>query len=143
MSNVMRMTIDDAITKLRSRAQSVPKALSLPTPEQVEAVETELGVTFPPEYTRYLLMASDAVFGLIEPVTVASPNFGTHIPKVVASARAYGVPSHFLPICEDNADFYCLTPSGSVEFWSHDGPATESWLDLATLIEQVWIGEAT
>ena len=138
----MRMNIDDAISKLRTRAQSVPKPLPLPTPEQVEAMETKLGITFPSDYTRYLLTASDIVFGFIEPATVGNPNLRTHIPKVVASARAYGVPSHLLPICEDNADFYCLTPSGSVEFWSHNGSANESWPDLATWIEQVWIGEA-
>lgn len=136
------MTLDEAIAKLRSCAQSVPKPLPLPTPEQVEAVEAELGVRFPPDYVRYLLTASDVVFGFIEPATVADPNFRTHIPKVVASARAYGVPSGLLPICEDNADFYCLTSSDSVEFWSHNGSTNESWPNLATWIEQVWIGEA-
>ena len=136
------MTLDDAITKLRSRAQSAPKPLPLPAPEQVEAVEAELGIRFSSDYVRYLLTASDVVFGFIEPATVANPSFRTHIPKVVASARAYGVPSHLLPICEDNADFYCLTPLGNVEFWSHNGSTNESWPDLATWIEQVWIGEA-
>ena len=140
--SVMPMTLDDVIAKLRSRAQSVPRPLPLPTPEQVEAVEAQLGVKFPADYVRYLLTASDVVFGFIEPATVANSAFRTHIPKVVASARAYGVPSHLLPICEDNADFYCLTPSGSVEFLSHNGSANESWPDLATWIEQVWIGEA-
>ncbi len=138
---VCRLT-DDTIVELRSRSQSVPKPLPLPTPEQVEAAESELGLRFPSDYVRYLLTASDVVFGSIEPATVANPQFHTHLTKVVVSARAYGVPYELLPFCEDNADFYCLAPSGMVEFWSHNGPANESWPNLAAWIEQVWLGEA-
>jgi hypothetical protein len=119
------MTLDNVLAELRSRAQSVPRPLPLPTPEQTEAVEKELGLSLPSDYVRFLLTASDVVLGFIEPATVANPDFRTHLTKVVSSARAYGVPSHLLPICEDNADFYCLAPTGRIEFWSHNGATNE------------------
>lgn len=31
--------------------------------------------------------------------------------------------------------------TGRVSYWSHDGATDESWPDLATWIEEVWIGE--
>jgi len=53
----------------------------------------------------------------------------------------YGVPRNLLPICENNADFYCINQAGEVVFWSHNGWSNEKWQDPASWIEEVWIGE--
>ena len=51
------------------------------------------------------------------------------------------MPKELVPICHDNADFYCMAPDGRVIFWSHDmqGPNGEEWPSLAAWIEQVWM----
>ncbi|MDJ0740915.1 MAG: SMI1/KNR4 family protein [Gammaproteobacteria bacterium] len=133
--------IDAAIAALRALNEPVPKPPSLPSEADVSACETRLGTTFVPQYRRFLLTASDVVLGTLEPATLGDPGSHTHLPDVVADARQSGVPDHLLPICEDNGDYYCLTPSGEVAYWAHDGPSDETWPDLATWIVEVWIGE--
>ncbi len=62
--------------------------------------------------------------------------------RIAQRARGtWRVPVHFVPICEDNADYYCLTPDGRVIFWSHDmhAPSGEEWPDLVGWIELVWM----
>jgi hypothetical protein len=119
----------------------MPLPLRLPTIAQVAAAEQRLGLPFPDDYRRFLLEASDVVLGALEPATICDPSSHTHLPDVVATARGVGVPDDWLPICEDNADFYCLDSRATVRFWSHDGATRESWPNLATWLHDVWIGE--
>src|SRR5437763_993007 len=51
------MSIDEAIAALRERNEEVPKPMRLPAAAEVDAAEKELGVTFHPDYRRYLLEA--------------------------------------------------------------------------------------
>ncbi len=134
--------LDEMISRLRALNIKVPKPARLPSIEEIEAIETASGVSFPPELKHYLLLASDVVFGTLEPVTVTNPNSHTHFPIVLATARELGVPSDLIPICEDNSDFYCITLSGEVVFWSHNGINDERWPSVASWIENVWIGES-
>ena len=134
------MSLDHAIHELRRLNEPVPKRPRLPTPEEVDALEREVGFSFHPDFRRYLLEASDVWVGVLSPVTALPETGYTYLPRVLESARAYGVPEELLPICEDNADFYCLNGRGEVEFWSHNGWTDEKWSDLATWIEEVWIG---
>jgi hypothetical protein len=104
------------------------------------SVEQALGVHLHPDFRLYLLEASDVVFGIFEPVTITQPGAHTDLPEVAKGAwDGYGVDRDLLPICEDNADYYCMTKEGQVVFWSHNGRSTESWPSLADWIERVWI----
>jgi hypothetical protein len=112
----------------------------LPTEAEVTAAELALGQAFPADYRRFLLEASDVVFGTLEPCLVA-PDAGYR--DLVTTARAawdFGLPRAWLPICEDNGDYYCLVAM-HVRHWSHDGATDDSWPNLATWILDVWIGE--
>jgi hypothetical protein len=136
------MILGDVIQELRKLNIPVPRPLRLPTSEEVEAVEKQLGVGFHPDYRQYLLEASDVVYGCLEPATVAPG--GGHRDLVHLAENAYknlDLPRNLLPICEDNGDYFCMNQSGKVVFWSHNGASDESWPDLATWIEEVWIGE--
>jgi hypothetical protein len=53
-----------------------------------------------------------------------------------------GVPDDLLPICEDNGNYFCMNRRGQVVFWDHNGASDEKWTDLATWINDVWIGES-
>ena len=134
--------LDAVIAELRRLNEPVPKPLRLPTPKEVAALERDLGRRFHPDFRRYLLEASDVTLGTLEPVTATPESGHTYLPRVAEDARESGLPNHLLPICEDNADFYGLTDGGEVVYWSHDGTTDERWPDLATWIEEVWIGSA-
>jgi hypothetical protein len=137
------MSLPDVLAELRELNERVPKPLRLPTETEVNAAETTLGVKFPIDYRRYLLEASDVVYGALEPAIVL-PDAG-HLSLVDIAETAWDemeVPRELLPICEDNGDYYCLNESGAVEFWSHNGTTDEKWKDLAAWIKEVWIEES-
>jgi hypothetical protein len=134
------MNLPDVIAELRELNEPVPKPLRLPTADEVNAAENQLGVKFPADYRRYLLEASDVVHGSLEPAIVI-PHAG-HLSLANIAENAWGemeVPRSLLPFCEDNGDYYCLSQSGEVEFWSHNGATDEKWKTLATWIKEVWI----
>ena len=136
------MNLTDVISELRELNEPVPKPLRLPTEAEVTAAENQLGVKFRPDYRRYLLEASDVVYGSREPAIVI-PDAG-HLSLVDIAETAWDemeVPRELLPFCEDNGDYYCLNQAGQVEYWSHDGATDEKWKDLATWIKEVWIDE--
>jgi hypothetical protein len=136
------MTLAEAIKQLRDRNETVPTPMRLPTEAEVAAAEKEIGVLLHPDLRKNLLEASDVVFGTKEPVTVSDPSFNTHLPSVCESAwEQMDVPRKLVPICEDNGDYYCMNKNGEVVFWSSDGATDEKWKDLATWIEECWIGE--
>ena len=136
------MTLDEAIAELRRRNEPVPRPPRLPTEAEVRDAEAKLGVTFHPDYRRLLLEASDVSYNVLEPATITVPGAHTDLFRIAQRARErWRVPPDLVPICEDNADYYCLAPNGRVIFWSHDmqAPNGEEWPDLAAWIEQVWM----
>ena len=134
------MTLSEAFEKLRARHTDTPVQRPLPCSSDVDAVEAELGATLPSDFRRYLLEVSDVFVGTLEPATLDRADSHTHLLNVIKSARTYGVPNDLLPFCEDNADFFCFNSKSEIEYWSHNGATDERWPDLATWIEDVWLG---
>lgn len=130
--------LDEAIAMLRRVNEPVPRPLRLPSESEVSTVEARAGVQFHPDLRRFLLEASDVVYGTLEPVTIGGDH--TTFEAVLQDARACGVPGEAVPVCEDNGDFYCVMPSGEVVFWSHNGATDECWSTLADWISEVWVG---
>ena len=135
------MDLSEAIDALRARNEPVPLPLRLPTDKEITDAERQLGLAFPADYRRYLRDASDVVFGTLEPCVVTPDAGYLDLVETCRAAWDLGVPRDWLPICQDNGDYYCLA-GPAVRFWSHDGAADEGWPDLATWIMEVWIGEA-
>jgi hypothetical protein len=136
------MTLEQAIAHLRELAEEVPEPAALPTEFDISQVEDQLGITLHPDHRKFLLQAGDVVFGAMEPATVKDPDAHTHLPTIAEEAWDLGVPRKLLPICEDNGDYYCIDlKSGKIRFWSNDGVTEDNWPNLATWIEDVWIGE--
>jgi hypothetical protein len=136
------INLNEAFRELRARNQPVPRPPRLPTAAEVDAVERDLSVSFHPDFRRYLLEVSDVTYGFIEPVTITVVDSHTDLRRVARTAwEEYGVSRELLPICEDNADFYCMNSKGEVVFWSHNGPSSEKWTSLAAWIKDVWLKE--
>lgn len=137
------MNLSEIIERLRGLNQPVPRPLRLPSLDELSSTEHALGITFHPDYRRYLLEASDVVFGTFEPATIVPGGGHTDlIPMAQAAWRDMGLPRALLPICEDNADYYCINNSGEIVFCSHNGQTDECWPNLAAWIQDVWIGES-
>jgi len=118
-SITVTMDLNDIIIELRELNEPVPKPMRLPTSDEVDAAEVRLGVNFHPDYRKYLLEASDVVYGTIEPCTVTPDDSHTDLIKIAFAAwDKIGVPRHFLPVCEDNGDYYCINQMGEIIFWS-------------------------
>jgi hypothetical protein len=134
------MNLDESFAELHSRNRPVPKPARLPTASEVDAAERQLGIRFHPDFRRYLLEVSDVVVGTLEPVTITLPDSHTDLSAVAESAwDGCGVPRNLVPVCEDNADFYCMSQSGEIVFWSHNGLTSERWPNLAAWIADVWL----
>jgi hypothetical protein len=52
------------------------------------------------------------------------------------------LPRDLLAFIEDNGDYYCLTKTGEVRFWSHNGTTEEKWTTFGDWHRQVCVEEA-
>ncbi|MBN3794273.1 SMI1/KNR4 family protein [Burkholderia sp. Ac-20392] len=136
MSGELRVVIGELIELSGGRR------INLPAPDDhlISECENEIGFLFSDDYKYFLTHASTIFFGVLEPLVVTgSKEDRCELTAATQRARQVGLPSDWLPICEDNGDYYCITPDGRVRFWSPDGVTTESWTDLAEWIIEVWL----
>lgn len=135
--------IVSAVAALKAVRMPLPKEQFLPGDEQLDLGEAELGLPFPQDYRYFLKTASDTVFSNIDCLRVTPDRSSRdELTHAAAEAWQWGVPRDWLPFAEDNGDYFCLTRSGEVRFWDHNGPSTERWPNLAAWIQEVWIGGA-
>ncbi|MGT0246464.1 SMI1/KNR4 family protein [Burkholderia pyrrocinia] len=121
---------------------SAGKRIKTPAPDDVliSNYEKEIGFSFSDEYRLFLKDASTIFFGVMEPLVVTDErNDRCELSLAIQKARQIGLPFDWLPICEDNGDYYCIIPDGKIRFWSPDGVTVESWASLAEWINDVWI----
>src|SRR5262245_5118473 len=111
------MNLDEVIQELRTLNSPVPKPLRIPTSDEVTSAETELDVVFHPDYRKFLLRASDVVYGALEPATVTPDGGHTDLVQMAEEAwEELELPRELLPICCDNGDYYCMTDAGEIVF---------------------------
>ena len=104
----------------------------LPTESEIQSIEAEHGVTFPPSFKEFQLrearttpMGSRACCGFGWANRELDPYL--RLDTVLAGARESGVPEHLLAFRDDEGNFYCFdtTRPGAdgelpVVFWDHD-----------------------
>lgn len=111
-----------------------------PTESEVDAAEARLGVSFHPDYRSFLLGGGDVGNAVFEPAVVLPGSGYCDLFEIAAEAwKNAGVPADLLPFIEDNGDCYCITPTGEVVFWSHNGATNERWPDMASWYQQVCV----
>ena len=139
----MSYDINDAIFELKKLSIDTPKKPVLPSESILEKYANSIGFKFSDDYRKFLLEASDVFVGSINPLIITERgNHPDELSVALNKAREIGVPKEWLPMCEDNGNFYCLTQDGSVHFWAHDGATDESWPTLAAWIKTVWIDQS-
>ncbi|MCP1604220.1 SMI1/KNR4 family protein [Pseudomonas citronellolis] len=138
----MSSDIYSMVLELKRLRLPLPKVQTLPSDELLDSYEKEMGFKFPEDYRYFLKEASDTLLNGKDSLRVT---FDRDSPRELITnaneAWTIGVPRDWLPFCEDNGNYYCLTKYGEVRFWSHDGPSDECWPSLAKWIKKVWIDE--
>jgi len=141
MGTLLTYNLDNAIAELKSLSVDTPKKPELPDGHLIHKYEEKIGFKFPDDYKRFLMEASDVCVGTLSPLIVTNDiNAPGELSLALAEGREFGLPEDWLPICEDNGDYYCILADGKIRFWSHDGATDDRWPNLETWIKEVWIG---
>lgn len=104
----------------------------------IEKCEEKIGFIFSDDYKFFLEQTCSISFGTLDPFCIYTID---DLIEYTKEGRSIGLPYDWLPICEDNGDYYCLLPDGTVRFWDHNGTTDEKWDSLADWVEKVWIEE--
>jgi hypothetical protein len=110
-----------------------------PTDDEIAAAEQRLGVSFHPDYRAFLRGGGDVGNSTLEPAVILPGSRHLDLFQIAGAAWLMGVPRHLLPFVEDNGDYFCLTPTGDVVYWSHNGTTDERWPSIAEWRQQVCI----
>ncbi|WP_197338991.1 SMI1/KNR4 family protein [Ralstonia solanacearum] len=132
----------EAIQELKALSRGRVTSTPLPDDDFISEYESEVGFLFHEEYKYFLKHASNIFFGTKDPLVVTRDRTDrSELRNAIHEGREFGIPHDWLPICEDNGDYYCITPNGQIRFWSGNGVEKESWKDIATWVKEVWIAE--
>ncbi|MFK0382972.1 SMI1/KNR4 family protein [Agrobacterium sp. NPDC090273] len=134
--------MDEVIDEVNRLDHPSERKKPLPSDALVARYEVAIGLEFPEDYKKFLKNISNAFVGYLSPLTLNEDMAGIYgeLSSAIEQGRAVGVPRDWLPICEDNGDYYCMAPDGKVHFWDHNGPTAETWPDIATWVKDVWLG---
>lgn len=138
----MATDLQHVIEQINLANDPVERNLPSPSDALIHRYEKVTGFTFPEDHKIFLKAVSNAFIVYMSPFTLnesMKEDFGD-LRVGINEAREIGVPESWLPICEDNGDYYCLLPDGKVRFWDHNGSSDEAWPDLATWAKEVWLG---
>lgn len=135
------LSLEEVIEQINQVDDPAGRKQPLPDDALIEKYEQVTGFFFPKDYKIFLKTISNAFVGFMSPFTVneALSEGRSDLISGIIRARRVGVPKDWLPICEDNGDYYCLAPDGSVRFWDHNGSSDEAWPNLATWAKLVWL----
>ena len=138
---IMPISLEEVIEEINKIDNPAGRAHPLPDNALIKKYEHLSGFTFPEEYKNFLRTVSNAFVGFMSPFTLSADSLGNtrDLLDGLNDAEKLGIPNDWLPICEDNGDYYCLTPDGSVRFWDHNGASDEKWPNLATWAKEVWL----
>ena len=136
----MNEKLASVIDRLKSVRMELPIQQYLPDDVVLDQYEQEIGVEFPNDYREFLKTASDSMYNGKAALRVTQDKgHSSELAEAIINAQQIGVPKNWIPICEDNGDYFCIVPDARIVFWDHNGQNDESWPDLASWIEQVWI----
>jgi len=136
----MTYDLEKVLLELKSLREHTPIIHALPSDDMILQAEKGIGLSFSDDYKKFLKEASNVTYGRKQPLMVTGGKHSSRdLLEVIDEARQWEVPDDWIPICEDNGDYFCIAPDGQIRFWDHNGATDEAWPDLATWIKEVWI----
>ncbi|CAI3939292.1 unnamed protein product [Commensalibacter communis] len=133
--------IDDQVQILNSLKDDLEKQQKLPNDTLLNEYETILEIKFSDEYRDFIKNIEHVLYNGLDNSSMDGIVIDVrNLLECTKEARTIELPRNWLPIVEDNGDYYCVRPDGKVAFWSHNGSTDETWDNIATWIQDVWIG---
>lgn len=134
--------INEVAERLHELSLDTAFPLSLPEMDDIVDAQEAMLIHIPPVFREYLLNSSDAIYGNLEPVTVADSNSHTYLPEVAAEAWSAGMPRDLLPLCQIEDNYYCIGSDDTIYLWNADSDALEELLESVWYwVNDIWLGE--
>jgi hypothetical protein len=112
----------------------------IPTDADIATAESRLGIRFHDDYRCFLKSGSDVANATLEPAVVLPGSGHLDIFEIAETAwNVMGLPKDLLPFIEDNGDYFCISKSGEIIYWSHNGSTNEKWPNLPAWHKQVCV----
>ncbi len=112
----------------------------IPSDENIAEAERNLNFHFPPAYVEFLKGGSDVANAKFEPAVILPGCSYLDIFEIADTAWSQGgVPKDWLPFIEDNGDYFCISQTGEVRYWSHNGTTNERWPNFSAWFQQVCV----
>ncbi|WP_457787010.1 SMI1/KNR4 family protein [Acinetobacter baumannii] len=111
----MQNKLDNIIQELKELSGNSRLNIELPDDIFISAYERKIGFIFPKDYKKVLKEISNIFYGTIELASLTDEKECYRgLSQILNDAREQGLPEDWLPICEDNGSYYCLSPNGFV-----------------------------
>ncbi|MDD0976708.1 SMI1/KNR4 family protein [Pseudomonas fontis] len=111
----------------------------VPTNAEIADAQRLLNFRFPDQYIRFLQGGSNVANAAFEPAVIVRGCSYLDIFEIAETAWAQGVPRDWLPFIEDNSDYFCISETGAVRYWSHNGRTSERWPTFSAWFEKVCV----
>ena len=109
-----------------------------PTDQEISSAEARLGVVFHPDYCAFLKSGGDVGNAMFDPAVVLPGSGYCDLFDIAEYAwKNAGVPRDLVPFIEDNGDYFCISSTGEVSYWSHNGAVSERWASLPSWFQRV------
>ena len=112
----------------------------IPTDAEIAEAERKLGFKFPSTYVEFLKGGSNVANAVFEPAVILPGCSYLDIFEIAETVWGkMGVSKEWLPFIEDNSDYFLISQTGEVKYWSHNGTTNENWPTFATWFQQVCV----
>jgi len=112
----------------------------VPTDAEIAEAEQKLHFKLPPAYVEFLKGGSNVGSAVFEPAVILPGCSYLDIFEIAKTAWGkMGVPKEWLPFIEDNSDYFLISQTGEVKYWSHNGTTNEKWPDISAWHQQVCV----
>ena len=112
----------------------------IPSTGEIVEAERKLNFKFPYAYVEFLKGGSNVANAVFEPAVILPGCSYLDIFDIAETAWGkMGVPKEWLPFIEDNSDYFLISQTGEVKYWSHNGTTNEKWPNFAEWFQQVCV----
>lgn len=134
------VSLEDVINELKTVSLGQCNNVPLPDDEIISQYEKDIGFIFPSDYKKVVKEVGNVFYGTIELLSLSQDKkYYGELSETLMEARELGIPESWIPICEDNGNYYCIDSQGIIRFWSPDGKSDDIWPNIAVWIKEIWI----
>lgn len=138
MNQELKLVIEDLIKASGGKQiKNLPPSNSL-----IDSYQKYIRFLLSDEYKFLTKTCKHNIYGTKDPLIITQDKSSrSELNCAILEVRGIGLPNNWLPICEDNGDYYCIIPDGTLQFWISNRSSDEKWPSLKAWIKEVWINQ--